>query len=45
MLSKAIENYLKAIFSIKAQGTDVVSTNAMKKLNGVIKMKVLFGNI
>jgi DtxR family Mn-dependent transcriptional regulator len=29
MLSKAIENYLKAIFSIKAQGTDVVSTNAI----------------
>tara|TARA_B110000467_G_scaffold146866_1_gene151442 strand:+ start:60 stop:713 length:654 start_codon:yes stop_codon:yes gene_type:complete len=34
MLSKAIENYIKAIFSIKAQGTDVVSTNSISdKLN------------
>ena len=29
MLSKAIENYLNAIFSIQAQGPDVVSTNAI----------------
>ncbi|MDG1718886.1 MAG: metal-dependent transcriptional regulator, partial [Flavobacteriales bacterium] len=34
MLSKAVENYLKAIFSLSEEGNDNVSTNSIaKKLN------------
>ena len=34
MISKAVENYLKAIFSLSEDGNDNVSTNSIaKKLN------------